>query len=220
MDAKLVELILVYLTGPSGAWLVAVSVLLYTLWYGKDMALKFMREVVLRKLRGNPEVRMKAVLKSMVNVNASLTHVARNTEACRVVLLRASNGGGIPRLGNPLYISAVAEYTDPDTNSFLTRWQRRETDPPLIQLLYKLSQNKNVHVSIEELSGSLKDTYDVDKITDTYIVELLTTERSLWFVAVDFKHGAYSDTSVLREVLVLAKSSLVPILKTESAFDS
>lgn len=111
-----------------------------------------------------------------------MTKVVRNTEVDRVVIMKAENGGGKPKVGAHIYVSAVMEVHKDPTISIVDNYQRLRTDSSYIDLLATLISKGCVKYSVSELNNSLlKTIYSAENICYSEIYYLYATDEAIFY---------------------------------------
>lgn len=117
----------------------------------------------------------------MSEIYNTMHKVVSKTQAQKFVIFKAENGGGIPKLGSPLFISAVMAVFDAP---FLTidKYQRLRVDAEYTKMLSQLLLNSHVKHNVEDLDNSLlKSIYVEADIKEANLYLLHTTKEAIYY---------------------------------------
>ena len=97
-------------------------------------------------------------IEKVYKIYGSFQELAHKLSATKVLLMKATNGGGLPAPGRPLHVTAVVEVASPGVKMIREEWQDRIIDHSYIQILENVYVNGHVDVITEELDdySSLK----------------------------------------------------------------
>ncbi len=103
------------------------------------------------------------ILLAIKEVYGNMSNLAAVTGAYRVVIYKGENGGGVPKLGNSLYSSAIYEiYKDSPIKVF---WQRQPMDAKYTENLLQVYSNKFLLIITRNLPKCQQRTlYDAEGI--------------------------------------------------------
>lgn len=79
----------------------------------------------------------------------------------RILILKSTNGGGVPKLDSPVYSTILHEVYAPEVSPIKDSWQKRPTDSFYCQLLCKVIQKKRTFICKKEIEGELKNLYEL-----------------------------------------------------------
>jgi len=118
-----------------------------------------------------------------VALDKAAQDVIRGSSVERCLVLCTTNGGGRPRLGANLYVSAVVNQVD---EAHATRWEKVEQIPldiAYIKMLERLQLMGMVvvHTSALEDQCILRDIYETAQVQFAEIHFLTSTEEALFF---------------------------------------
>lgn len=228
---QILETVLPFLASPDGGWIFFVLVFFAfgyvgyrfindKLWPEAIKCIDWWKAKLAKKENEEEQPRIKQMLQNISSIYNEMSRLMRDTPACRAVLIKASNGGGIPKIGSPFYVSTVLETTDKETPSVMERWSQRLVDESYIRIIIQLLANGTHIIRTKELPDcSLKDTYLSDDIDTSYIIKLHLTEKSLWYLSLNFKEGMYEDTPGFRDTVSAGASTVGRILEQESLYE-
>lgn len=100
----------------------------------------------------------------------------------RVLILKAENGGGIPRIGSDLHASVVMEETRPPFKPVKDKYQRIGLDHEYLKMLVNVYSNKCVKIKVDELPNSLlKNIYLSEGVKYAEIHHLFDTKSTFYY---------------------------------------
>lgn len=121
------------------------------------------------------------VIKTIASVYQSMQKALVDTDIERVVILKAENGGGKPKVGAHIYISAIMEVHSIN-NSILDNYQRLRADSSYVEILSDLISKGKVVIDPTSVDESLlKTIYQAEKITYSEIYYLHATEEAIFY---------------------------------------
>lgn len=141
--------------------------------------------------------------------------IARQDLGCaRVMILKAENGGGIPRAGHQIYSTAIWESTDNNTPSIRNFWIRQEIDEQYAQMLSEVvSQDVCTVVTDKMKKGILKDLYQSNNITKSQIYKIYSGEEKFIYVSFGYKNDINLDKPNIRNNTRAVVQKLKDIMK-------
>lgn len=143
-----------------------------------------------------------------------LQNILHETSADRVLILKASNGGSIPRLGAHIYLSALMEVSSKPIRAILNDFQNIRADSAYIDLLQTLLKDGSTILKTTEMkTGQLRNIYESDDIKCARVILLHETPDSVYYLSASTTDGAI-DGAHTEVVLDLAVSKIRSILKT------
>jgi hypothetical protein len=120
-----------------------------------------------------------------------LAELRRETKAVRVLVIKAHNGGGKPKLSGALYASVL--YGDWEHGmSDALEWVNQKLDVGYIETLNTMLSEPDgwVDAKTETLSeGQLKDMLNADNVEHVLFCNLSQTEQHLVYLTVNFAAG-------------------------------
>jgi len=146
------------------------------------------------------------VIKAVADIYQSMNRVINESEVERVVIMKAENGGGKPKVGGHLYISAIMEVGNNSKVSRLTDYNRLKADAGYVELLADLLSKFKVSLVTDELADSLiKKIYLGEKVkyADAYFIHA-TDEAVYYCLFITNKDAVFNnpETALLLEVTV------------------
>lgn len=158
---------------------------------GAVALLGFLRFLIRRRDRNDAE----SAAHMVADIYRSLTAIVATTKANRALVLRTSNGGGIPRVGSPLYSTAIYEVFNDATEPVSGAWEKQYLDRGYVSLVSDLLREGRVRVMTKELPpGSiLRDTYESLRVEFSDVFLLYQSRASIYYLSVDY--GSLAETS-------------------------
>lgn len=121
------------------------------------------------------------------SVFQTIQTIMRYTSASRVVILKTTNGGGIPRLGAKLCSSVLYETFDAPLSAVKPNWQKQELDASYIELMSRMDENGELEVIASELApGILSNLYAKDGIFKTHIFKIRERKKDYIYLAINY----------------------------------
>ncbi len=143
-----------------------------------------------------------AAIQAVHAIYQELLTLLAETDAKRVVLLRAENSGQIPRAGQPLYVTVAYEVHERGMRRVSSEWQRRPVDQPYVATLVDLAARGHVELRVQQLpKGILRTVYEADDIARSWLYSLVSTPTAWFYLSIPFPPDATTDarTRVLIE---------------------
>lgn len=120
----------------------------------------------------------------MTEIYNTMHKVVSKTQAQKFVIFKAENGGGIPKLGSPLFISAIMAVFDAPFLS-IDKYQRLRVDAEYTKMLSQLLLNNHIRHNVEELSSSLlKSIYTEADIREANLYLLHATKDAIYYCSI------------------------------------
>lgn len=166
-----------------------------------------------RRLAAAPMVAIQAVHA----IYQVLVTLLAETDARRIVLLRAENSGQIPRAGQPLYVTVAYEVHQRGLRRIAPEWQRRAVDQAYVATLVELAARGAVELEVAQMpTGTLRTVYEADGIHNSWVRSLISTPTAWFYLAIPFPADARVDPSV-RALVDGAVAQLQRILQQQHA---
>ena len=128
-------------------------------------------------------------LSSYRDISLLLKRILQDTGAVRVLLLKCTNGGDIPKIDSTLYSSIVLEEFDDSFGvSIYDEWQQRRIDKHYTEMLVELNSKGSVVLSVtdcppETILGSL---YLKSGITGSRIYKIASTPSKYFYLVANY----------------------------------
>lgn len=126
-------------------------------------------------------------LNAIVNLYDAMKDLVKNTESIDgVLILKTTNGGGRPRLGNEIYATAL--YQEVRGQQEITRdsYQKIQVDKYYVKMLSDCEVNDHVSLKVSEMpeDALLKLIYNAEGITYSEIYHLRNTKDAFYFMSI------------------------------------
>lgn len=137
--------------------------------------------------------------------------IARKDLGCvRALILKAENGGGVPKPGHQIYSSILWESTDSKTPSIRKSWQRQPVDEEYTKMLADLYQNKSVHILTKQMQDSqLKNVYLSSDIVESQIYHIYHDEGKFVYLSLNYNEDIDTESpkhkDIERQIIVRLK---------------
>jgi len=132
------------------------------------------------------KTKFNTVLPKVSEIYEEMNHLRHTTKAGRVIILKAHNGGGRPKVGTQLFSSAVYEVWG-DLSSIKAHWQNQELDEDYTRMLVDLDRNGKVESDTANMKdGVLKRMYFTNHILHSVTVKIAQDEKSLYYLSINF----------------------------------
>lgn len=128
----------------------------------------------------------------MIEANARLQGAMRKlrleTGAVRVLLLRSTNGGGIPDVGSSAWVEVVRESLGDEEDESLLDF-KGPTDEVYCNLLRAISKSRVVELQTEDLAHSrLRTKYVADRIVRSYVfLVAIKPQSATYYISVNLR---------------------------------
>lgn len=127
------------------------------------------------------------VLRAMHEVYDELHELMTMSGAVRAVILRTTNGGGVPRLGAPLYSSILYEAYRKPSRSIRKDWQNQQIDEQYSKMLTDICSGGTVEIIAENMSdGDLRTLYKSQGILGAFVGLISMEEKRLIYLSLEF----------------------------------
>jgi hypothetical protein len=122
-------------------------------------------------------------LTHMAEVYRAMERVVTVTAVERFVIFKGSNGGGVPRPGQPFYASAVHEkHKDERHERLVEKYKRIEVDANYIQLLLETIANGKKILDPDRMeNGLLRSIYRSEGIQHSEMYFLGKTDKEVYY---------------------------------------
>jgi hypothetical protein len=142
-----------------------------------------------------------AAIQAVHAIYQVLVTLLAETDARRIVLLRAENSGQIPRAGQPLYVTVAYEVHQRGLRRIASEWQRRAVDQAYVATLVELAAQGAVELEVQQLpAGILRTVYEADGIATSWVRSLISTPTAWFYLSIPFADDAQLDPSVRARV--------------------
>lgn len=130
--------------------------------------------------------RFEKELRRISKIYNQFKDLADRVGAHRVVLVKATNGGGLPSPGKPLYISVVTEVTKPGVKIITPEWQQRLADEHYIKLLEEVYVKGHALIYPEELPeySILRGVYTISDTQQAAVEKIGVYGNSFYYLTI------------------------------------
>lgn len=120
-----------------------------------------------------------------------LNQMLNETGACRVAMLKTTNGGGIPKPGSTLRSSVIAEVYGKDAEAVACSWQEQLVDADYVKMLSRLVMAGRTFVITSELDedSMLGQLYQSMGIVFSKVMLIETLPEMMIYVSLNFTTG-------------------------------
>lgn len=134
--------------------------------------------------RKDKQLSIQDTIMHMTEVYNTMQDVITHTNAHRFVIFKAENGGGIPRLGSPLFVSAVMAVFDPPFHT-IEKYQRLRVDADYTKMLSDILLYNHVRYKVSDMPPSLLRTiYEDADVQESNLYLLHTTKDALYYCSI------------------------------------
>lgn len=125
------------------------------------------------------------VIKAVANIYEMMHRVTSETAVQRMVIFKAENGGGKPKVGAHIYVSAIMESIRTPVLPIVNEYQRLRADASYIELLSEVVTKGHAAYKSSEMPQSLlKTIYLAEKIKYSEVYFLHVTEDAIYYCSV------------------------------------
>lgn len=133
-------------------------------------------------------------LDAMSNMYSAMRAVLECSPAERFLIMRGSNGGGVPKPGSEFFITVMhEEHSDPDHAGLAKdRYNKLMVDSQYIDMLREVAVKGDARIKTADLPpGMLRTFYDAEKVkySEIYLLKLSKTE--IYYCSI----AAYADVN-------------------------
>lgn len=133
-------------------------------------------------------------LSSLSKVHQAMNTVIQKSSVDRFLLLKGSNGGGIPHPGRPFYSTVIhSVHDDPNYQDLTQIYNKVKVDGEYINMLIRVLSGEVVKFRTEEMTPSLlKNFYKMEGVEYAEIFLLAHSKTEIWFVSIA-THNSQND---------------------------
>ena len=141
------------------------------------------------------EDKMGLYIKYLDQMYVLLEDFREKLNCSRAVVMKAENGGGIPKEGHQIYSSVLWETTDNNTESIRERWKRQPIDKEYAKVLKDLYVNEYVILETNKMNKSiLKDHYISSNIEMSEKQKIYIDDSKFIYLGLNYVKGREYDT--------------------------
>jgi len=112
------------------------------------------------------------------------TQVVKDSDIERALVLMLTNGGGIPKIGAKLYVSALVNVTQDVPSHRIPIYKQLEVDMPYIEMLLAASsRGRATHLTETMERCMMRDIYREEGVKYSEIWHLMQTDDAYFFVS-------------------------------------
>lgn len=149
--------------------------------------------------------------KAFYQIHDEAQSLCDDTNACKVLILRAENGGGVPKSGKNLHVTAVVEILgDPDMLAIREHWQHRLVDYPYVRMTMELYLDGYVVNRVDKLEKycTLRGVYELSGIKTSYLKKIGIHDSALYYLSVAWtKKDKKIDSAMVYKIETVAMAT-------------
>ena len=154
---------------------------------------------------------LKSQLSSLVLLYDTLQKLVTETGIDRGLILRTSNGGGIPTFKTPIYFSITHEVHSEKVKGIKGKYQSIQADRDYVALIIKLMEDKVVDLEIDKMPDSLlKNAYEAEGIKFARIIYLSEDDKGVYYMSLSSLNAIIENPSE-KVTYLLAVSRLIQL---------
>lgn len=151
------------------------------------------------------------------NIYGALNALQSATGADRALLLRAHNGGAIPRPGVALYSSVIYEVHATGVASIRDSWQKQPLDEHYIGLLLKVATQKIAALETKRMyECALRDAYESLGVTESRIAEVKSGVGEYYYLSLSWSDDIARDDAFVNMQIRTATARILDNLNEEA----
>lgn len=141
--------------------------------------------------------------------------IVNETECERFIIFKVENGGGAPKVGAHIYISALMESYKSPIETVLDNYQRLRADASYILLLSNLLASGKIDFTAESMEESLlRKIYRAENINYSVIYHLHTAPDAIYYCSLATTKENEKFNSPKTEIKIqLAINEIIELLK-------
>lgn len=120
---------------------------------------------------------------NLAQLHRAMDKVLANTSADRFLILKGSNGGGVPKPGSPYFVSVIhAVRKDGDSNNLVESYQNLLVDLHYLEMLSDILLKGSVTFKVSKMpKGLLQRIYQSEGVTSSTVFSIAKSETELFF---------------------------------------
>ena len=128
-------------------------------------------------------------LQDLSKIFRIIERILNQSGAHRVLILKASNGGGIPKPGSEMFIKLLYAATEEEEPNIYEKYNSIKVDGQYVEMLINIQKNGMVIEKVSEMPNSLlKRIYQSEEINYAEFYFLGNTATELYFCTVNSKN--------------------------------
>ena len=125
-------------------------------------------------------------LQDLSKIYRIMERMLEQSKCYRVLVLKASNGGGIPKPGSEMFTKLLYAATTVEDLQIYEKYNSIKVDGQYVDMLINIQKNGGTSLSVDEMPNSLlKRIYQSEGIKYSEIYFLSNTEKELYYCAVN-----------------------------------
>jgi len=138
-------------------------------------------------------------LAGISSIYDTFNRVIDDSAAHRVLILKSSNGGSRPTIGNNLYVSVLHEMSTQGVGQIKSQYQAIHIDETYIRLLQRLTEKREIELKVSEMEkGSfLRLTYEKELLKSVYMFEIKGDGDNYYFGSFSTQAEEFTDNDRL-----------------------
>lgn len=170
----------------------------------------------MQQAKKNEEIKPSAMQEALMGSSEIYAFLHRWSDllrAPRILLLKTSNGGGVPRAGHPLYSSVCCESANPPLAPQSPQWDKQKLDEPYRKMLLQLLTEEYIPLITEKMKpGKLRDVYESQGVVQSEVMLLRLTDNHMYYVSINHVEEADLDTAERRNLRRVLSNELNQLL--------
>ena len=155
-------------------------------------------------------------IKRITSVYNNLNKILNQTDAHRVLILRAENSGNVPEVGKELYSSIIHEVFDGQIGTAYSKWRKQPVDSAYLQVLLDVSQKGSLIIDREDIkSPALKNLWESDGVERSYVYKIYSQPDKFFYLSINFSSKKMLD-SIDKDLIRSSKNAITEAFKRQS----
>lgn len=140
--------------------------------------------------------------------------IEQSSNIDRILILKTTNGGGRPKLGNKIYATALYQEVREPLKITKESYQKLLVDSHYVKMLAKSEASHGVRLLVRDMpyDSLLKNIYEVEGITYSEIYHLQNTKNSFYFMSISTHGGSNFDSKETRLAINLGVNAIRNIM--------
>lgn len=144
-----------------------------------------------------------------IEIAKKLDELKHSIKAPRVLLLKATNGGGLPNGEKPVYVTIYDEHNDSSITNIRDKVQKLPTDTAYNKMLLTiLNKGCQFYETRDMEQGMLRTFYQGDGIICSYVQKVGTTLTGFWYLSVAWQEIIKKPPLIEQELRIYANQIL------------
>jgi hypothetical protein len=135
--------------------------------------------------RKTNQVTIDNTIATIAHIYELMEDLVLSTPIEHFIIFKAENGGGIPRVGAPIYVSALMEMHKVPLTHSSHDFQRLRIDSEYATLLHEILSNGNITYKVSNMKPSLlRSIYELSDIKEAKVFLLHTTKEAVYYCSI------------------------------------